>query len=100
MVENRANPLFLSSLVGTLMLVSKVLSLFVKYFTQYPIKLSDFPLSTFHLKHYQPSPEMMNLSKGGLPTTAGWRRKIADYKILGSFLFLGGKNTNTQLIIL
>lgn len=68
MIENWAiPPPFLSSLAGTLMLVSQMLSLFVKYLTQSPIKLPDFSLSTLlPLKHYQPSPEMMNLSQGGL----------------------------------
>lgn len=68
MIENWGiPPPFLSSLAGTVMLVSQMLSLFVKYLTQYPIKLPDSPLSTLlPLKHYQPSPEMMNLSEGGL----------------------------------
>lgn len=68
MIENWAIPHpCLSSLTVTLLLVSQMLSLFVKHLTQYTIELPGFPLSTlFPLKHYQLSPEMMNLCKGGL----------------------------------
>lgn len=48
MIENWGiPPPFLSSLAGTVMLVSQMLSLFVKYLTQYPIKLPDSPLLLF-----------------------------------------------------